>query len=442
MENSVRETIIQFGGGVFLRGFADKFIYIINKAGTYDGRIVVVQPIVTGPTELINAQRESTTRPARDREGEKVSAGHQRFTHDSRALRSIIPTKAGYLSSQRNPDIRFIISNTTEAGIEYLGTERPDDAPPKSYPAKLTALLLERFKAGLDGFILLPCELINDNGGELKRCVLKYAELWRLGDGFVKWLNEKNRFANTLVDRICTGYPKDDAGLLARFPDDRLLDTAEIFHLWVIEGNFEDELPLSRSGVNVIWTDDVGPYKRRKVRILNGAHTSMVPGALLYGLETVGECMRDKTVRAFLESCVFDEILPANGRHRRQSEISGDVSSALRTPSSATLSSIALNSVSKFRVRVLPTMLDYREKFGIDPRGLCFSLASLAAFYKKGEPSDLPRAAKLMKELSFHDILASEELWGAGITRFEATAAPYFDTIMNEPRSEWYKCAL
>lgn len=442
MENSVRETIIQFGGGVFLRGFADKFIDIMNKAGTYDGRIVVVQPIVTGPTELINARRGVYNLVLRGiANGEKVSE-HTEIHSISRAL-DPYTDYAGYLSLAKNPDIRFIISNTTEAGIEYLGTERPDDAPPKSYPAKLTALLLERFKAGLDGFILLPCELIDDNGGELKRCVLKYAELWRLGDGFVKWLNEKNRFANTLVDRICTGYPKDDAGLLASFPDDRLLDTAEIFHLWVIEGNFEDELPLSRSGVNVIWTDDVGPYKRRKVRILNGAHTSMVPGALLYGLETVGECMRDKTVRAFLESCVFDEILPATGDTDGNRRFAGDVLERFENPFvSHRLSSIALNSVSKFRVRVLPTMLDYREKFGIDPRGLCFSLASLAAFYKKGEPSDLPRAAKLMKELSFHDILASEELWGAGITRFEATAAPYFDTIMNEPRSEWYKCAL
>ena len=278
---------------------------------------------------------------------------------------------AEFLKLAENPDMQIIISNTTEAGIEYLGTETLTDAPPKSFPAKLTALLYTRFRAGLPGFVILSCELIDNNGKELLACVLKYAELWKLPEEFIDWVKSENDFCNTLVDRICTGYPRDDAETFAKRigVEDRLMNTAEIFHLWVIEGHHEDIFPLRAAGINVIWTDDVKPYKKRKVRILNGGHTSMVLGARLYGLTTVRECLDDPTVSRFLKKAMFEEIIPTLGHEQDDIPFGNAVLERFANPFvKHQLLSIALNSVSKLRARVLPTILEYREQRGSLPQ--------------------------------------------------------------------------
>ena len=436
------ETILQFGEGGFLRGFVDYFIHEMNEKGTYSGKAAVVQPIEKGLVDMLREQDCKYHLYIRGlRDGEVVNSRTE-IGSISRAINPYEDYEA-FLSLAENPDLRFIISNTTEAGIEYLGTEKLTDRPPKSFPAKLTAFLYRRYELKLPGFILLPCELIDENGTNLKACVKKYAELWELEDGFLDWLETENRFSNTLVDRITPGYPRDDENLEQLIADcngDRLIDTTEPFALWVIEGNYEEELPLLRSGLPVIWTDDVKPYKKRKVRILNGAHTSMVPAALLYGLTTVGEAMKDEKVRPFLEKVVKTEILPVLKPEDAGFALS--VFARFENPFiKHRLQSIALNSISKFRVRCLPTMLEYREKFGKNPEGLCFSLAALVAFYKKGTPDDDPVLTERMKMGEFRDLLKDAELFGQDISVFADDAEKHFDRLMNEDKSSWFAFA-
>ena len=433
------EAILQFGEGGFLRGFVDYFVHEMNERGTWDGKVVVVQPIERGLTDVL---REQGCRYHLYIRGMRDGGAVSTCTEIRSVSRAINPYEDydAFIGLADNPDLRFIVSNTTEAGIEYLGTEKLSDRPPKSFPAKLTAFLYRRFERGLPGFIILPCELIDDNAARLKDCVKKYAALWELGDGFDAWLERENRFSNTLVDRITPGYPRDDENLARMVADcggDRLIDTTEPFALWVIEGNYEDELPLVRSGLPVIWTDDVKPYKKRKVRILNGAHTSMVPAALLCGLTTVGEAMKDAEIRPFLEKVVREEILPV--LKPEDADFALSVFARFENPFIRhRLQSIALNSISKFRVRCLPTMLEYREKFGKNPEGLCFSLAALIAFYKKGTPDDDPVLTERMRKGAFRDLLKDEALFGEDIGVFADDAEGHFDRLMNGERSSWF----
>ena len=412
------ERIIQFGEGNFLRGFADYFIHKLNEKGLFDGSVVIVQPIAKGLTDTINAQKGEYNLYLRGiQDGEEVCE-HTKIQSVSRAINPYEDFDA-YLALAGDPNFRFIISNTTEAGIAYDDSCEITDAPPSSFPAKLTVLLNERFKKGLKGFIILSCELIDHNGDELKKCVLKYADKWNLGEDFKKWLVEENSFCNTLVDRIVTGYPREEAEKLCEELgyEDKLLDTAEIFHLWVIEGHFEDELPLQKAGFNVVWTDDVTPYKKRKVRILNGGHTSMVTGALLSGLETVGQCVNDEVVGNFLKKCLFTEIVPTLGGSAEDENFANAVLERFANPYiKHMLRSIALNSVSKFSVRVLPTILEYKEQQGKYPLSLTMALAALIEFYKTDNPQDLPEVEEFMKKASVEEILKNKELWGSDIS--------------------------
>jgi tagaturonate reductase len=350
-----------------------------------------------------------------------------------------------YMELAKDPEFRFIVSNTTEAGIEYLGTEKPDDRPAKSYPAKLTQLLYARFQAKLPGFILLPCELIDKNADALKECVLKYAKLWDLGEEFENWIQTENDFCNTLVDRIVTGFPKDEAEKLWDEIGyrDNLLDTAEIFHLWVIGGHHEEELPLQKAGFHVVWTDDVAPYKRRKVRILNGGHTSMVLGASLYGLETVGECLKDELVSAFLKKCIFDEIIPTLGNTQTDLDFGNAVLERFSNPFiKHMLLSIALNSVSKFQVRVLPTILEYHEKFGKYPDALTFSLAALIAFYRTDKANDNEEIMLFMKDAPVSEILKRVDYWGQDLSDLLPLVQKYYDRIKNDGMKQAYLFVL
>ncbi len=275
------ETMVQFGEGAFLRGFVDWMVDIANEKGLLGGSIVVVQPIRQGTVRLLNEQEGLYTLLLRGVQGGQIVESRRIITAVRRAIQPYEQWEE-LAECFRNPGLRIVVSNTTEAGIVYVDEPYRPGVCPESFPAKAAALLVERFRAiqgdPAKGLIFLPCELIDRNGDALRRCILRHAEAWKLGPEFRRWIDEHNHFLNTLVDRIVSGYPRDDAARLAGELDyeDELLDAGEPFHLWVIEGpaRLARELPLDKAGLNVIWTDDLTPYRTRKVRILNGAHTS------------------------------------------------------------------------------------------------------------------------------------------------------------------------
>ena len=420
----MKEKIIQFGEGGFLRGFADWMVDIANEKCGFDGKIVVVQPIPQGLCELLTAQNCVYTHLCRGAEGVDV----RRIEAISRCVNPYADFNA-YLALAENPDARFIISNTTEAGIAFVSSDKKEDAPASSFPGKLTQMLIKRYELGLRGFIFLPCELIEKNGETLRDCILKYAELWGLGEGFSKWIKNENVFCNTLVDRINTGYPKDekiDVGF-----DDKLINTSEYFHLWVIEGcpSLFEELPLDKCGLNVILTNDLPTYRTRKVRILNGAHTSLVPYALLSGFDTVKSCIDDETMLTHIKKCVYDEIIPTLDLPKEElTEYADNVITRFSNPYIRhMLSSIALNSVSKFKVRVLPSILEYVKRFDKMPGTLLFSFAKLIDFYRTDMTNDDPAVTAFMKTASVAQILGNAELWGEDLTRFTKEVEKYVD---------------
>ena len=418
MEKKMRERIIQFGSGNFLRAFADAFVDTLNKKRLFDGSVVIVQSTSSKTGDTINAQNGKYHLLIRGVEnGENIDSVRE-IDCISRCVNANADFD-GFLSLAHNPDMIFIVSNTTEAGIVYDSSCEFSDKPQSSFPGKLTRLLFERFKSGLGGFIILACELIDNNADELKACVLKYAEQWALGEDFTRWVVGENSFCNTLVDRIVSGFPKSESEkLFERIGEcDMLLDAAEPYHLWVIEGNFENELPLEKGGVNVIWTDSVSQYKKRKVRVLNGSHTSLVFPALLCNVETVSEAVADKQLYGFLNACLYGCILPVLGENESDLSFAKAVLERFRNPYLAhRWESISLNSVSKFSARVLPTVDDTVNKGGEPPVPLCFSLASLVYYYKTFEPKDVKAAVDYIKENSLGDILENAELWGKDIS--------------------------
>ncbi len=423
----MKETIIQFGEGNFLRGFFDSFLDTMNKNGLYDGKAVIIQPREGGKVQGLNSQNCSYNLYLRGIDNGEIKEIHSEINSISRC---IDPYKDfdEYLSLADNPEFRFIVSNTTEAGISFDDGCQFNDKPAKSFPGKLTQLLYRRYKNQLKGFIFLPCELIDNNADALKDCILRYAEYWSLENGFIEWIKKENTFSNTLVDRIVTGYPADETAL--KHPDDKYLDTGEIFHLWVIEGNFENELPLQKAGFNIIWTDDVAPYKKMKVRILNGAHTSIVTPALLSGVETVGECMKNEIISEYLSRIMNEEILSTIGKTEDNISFAKSVFDRFSNPFiSHKLRSIALNSTSKFAVRVLPTILEFKEKNSYYPMKLCFSLASLIHFYKNDTPEDSEYAVKTLKEKTIPEILADTNLWQTDLSDMTDIISQHYNKI-------------
>ena len=412
----IKETVIQFGEGNFLRGFADDFLDQMNRQGLYEGKAVIVKPTPRGNLDKFTAQNCRYHLTLRGIENGGAVSRTREIRSVSRCVNPYEDYDA-YLALAGNPDARVIISNTTEAGVAYDETCRFTDRPALSFPGKLTQLLYERWRKGLRGFLLLPCELIDNNGDELKRCVLRYAEQWALGADFARWIETENAFCNTLVDRIVTGYPKEDAAALCKEIgcDDRLLDTAEPYHLWAIEGDHEDEFPLRKAGVNAVWTDDIAPLKKRKVRLLNGAHTVTVFPALLAGVETVGDCLKDPQVGAFLKTWLHRYALPVLGETEDNAAFADAVLERFANPFIRhQLTSIALNSVSKFAVRVAPTAADWHAAKGDWPRPAALSLAALIRYYKNREPQDDPALIARLKQESVEAIVAGD-LWGADL---------------------------
>ena len=425
-QKPVRQVrVIQFGEGGFLRGFVDWMLQKMNEQGIFDGSVAVVQPIEKGMCDLLASQNNLYTHIIRGAEGMEKTVVDV-ISHCVKPYEDF----DAYLALAENPDARFIVSNTTESGIAFRAEDKITDAPFISFPAKLTLLLKRRFEKGLGGFILLPCELIDRNGDNLKKTVLQYVDLWNLGEEFAEWIKTENVFCNTLVDRINTGYPKDEELDLGY--EDQMVNTSEFFHLWVIETEYdlEKKLPFSKAGLNVIVTKDaLERYRTRKVRILNGAHTSMVPYALLSGLDTVKSCMDDEKMSAYLRACLFEEIIPSMDMARE--ELLDYAESVLVRFSNPYikhyLAAISLNSVSKFRVRVLPSILQYREKFGKNPKNLLFSFAKLIEFYKLGTPDDAPEVMAYMKNATIREILSNVDYWGEDLSELTEEVSSYAD---------------
>lgn len=383
--------VIQFGEGNFLRAFVDWQIDKMNKEADFNGSVAVVQPLEGGLIHMLNEQDCLYTLYLQGIQNGKATKTHTVIDCIDRA---VDPYKDynKYLELAEIPSVRFIISNTTEAGIVFENDDKLEGGCQKGYPSKLTALLYHRFKTfngALDkGLNIIPCELIDRNGEKLKEIVLKYAEIWNLGDEFITWINTANTFFCSLVDRIVPGYPRDTIEEVRTELgyDDNLVDVGEVFHLWVIEGPqcLKEELPIEKAGLNVKVVDDMTPYRTRKVRILNGPHTAMVPVAYLYGLETVGETVDHEIMGQYVRELIFDEIVPTlDLPHDELVQFGNDIIERFQNPYvKHYLMSIALNSMSKYKTRDLPSLTEYLKRKGELPRKLVFSLAALIEFYK------------------------------------------------------------
>jgi len=384
-------TVLQIGDGNFLRAFADWMIDVANEAGVMDAGVAIAEPRGRGITRLLRQQDNVYTVLLRG-----VEDGRQ--TVSRRVVTCVADAFNPYDDWQRmlahavRPALRFVVSNTTEAGIVDVEEPFVAGACPASFPAKLTALLHARYNAlgggARTGVVVLPCELIERNGATLRNIVLRHVERWALGGGFAAWIGRECRFLNTLVDRIVPGFPRDEAETL--FAEwgyrDPLAVVGEPFYVWVIEGpkDLAEELPLHRAGLNAVWTDDLEPYRARKVRILNGTHTASALAAWCMGLDTVKAMMDDPTASAFLRRVVFEEIVPfVPLPEAERQQYAATVLERFANPFIRhELLSIAVNSVSKWRVRLLPTLKDHVAAHGTLPRRLAFSLAALLWFYR------------------------------------------------------------
>jgi len=384
------EKVVQIGEGNFLRAFVDWMFHTMNKKGVFKGRTVVVQPIRDGRISNLNEQDGLYTLYLRGIEnGEEVNK-KEIITAISRGLEAYNQWEE-YLKLAENPAIEFVVSNTTEAGITYNDGDKLTDTPPESYPGKLTAYLYRRYQtfngAQDKGMVIIPVELIDCNGDNLKRIVLQLAENWELDTGFAEWIKESNHFLNTLVDRIVTGYPFNEIDELESELGyhDQNLDTGEIFHLWVIEGDesLKEKLPFHQAGLNVKWVDDLTPYRTTKVRILNGAHTSTVPVSYLAGIDLVRDAVNDQQVGEFIKQAVFEDIIPTLEADKDELEdFAAKIFERFKNPYiDHKWLDISLNSTSKFKTRVLPSLVQHIEEYDKVPESLSFALASLIHFY-------------------------------------------------------------
>lgn len=386
------ERVLQFGEGNFLRAFVDYFIDLANERTGWGTKVAVVQPIAQGQGGTVNEQDGLYTVCLRGLEDGKQVIRKRVISSISRCINPY-EDFAGLLEYARKPEIRYIVSNTTEAGIVYDEGSLFTQEPPVSFPAKLTRFLYERFTAFRGekgrGVVILSCELIDHNGDELKKCVQKYAEQWKLEEEFWTWVEEENIFCSTMVDRIVTGYPRAEADELNRDNgfEDRLLDTGEVFAIWVIEGprELEDELPFKKAGLPVIVAEDCTPYKKRKVRMLNGVQTTMVLASYLSGQDIVRRCMEDKDIYSFMERCVYDEIIPVLTEYPEEElkEYAKGLFDRLCNPFiDHSLLAISLNTTSKWKARVLPTVKEYAGNRKKLPPCLMAGFAAYIKFYK------------------------------------------------------------
>jgi tagaturonate reductase len=461
----LQEKVLQIGEGNFLRAFADWMIDRTNSAGYFNGSVVLCQPIEQGMAEPINAQNGIYTVLMRGVENKQVVERSEVITSVSRCINPY----SNYdllLEVAKSLELKVIVSNTTEAGIAYRAGDKLTDRPPMSYPAKMTAILYERFKKfngdAAKGLLILPVELIERNGDNLKRYVLQYADEWELEPAFTVWLTNANCFANTLVDRIVTGYPRDEMKEISATLgyEDNILVTCEPFDLWVIEApaQWASVLPFEKAGVHVIWTTDMTPYRTRKVRILNGAHTVSVLAAYMAGHDIVLEMMKDPIFENYLRRCIWDEVIPTIPLPKQDmDDFANAVFERFSNPFiKHRLLDISLNSVSKYKARCLPSLLDYIQKSNQLPPILAFGLAALIAFYRGTmengkyigkradstyEIRDNPDILAFFAEAWQHPddivkrVLSKQEFWSQDLTQIAGLTPmveKYLHMIMNE----------
>lgn len=413
-----------------MRAFVDWQLQQMNNQGLFQGSAVLVQPIEQGLGELLAKQDYLYTVLLNGiMQGDQVNS-REIVTSVSRVINPYTEHE-NYLTLAEDDRLEFITSNTTEAGIAYHPEDRLTDTPQKSFPGKLTALLYKRFQLGKKGFVIIPCELIDRNGEKLKQIVLQYAHEWQLGDAFLEWLEQENTFCCSLVDRIVPGYPRDKAAELERELgyQDNLMVTAEPFLFWVIEGPswIEDRLPLAKAGLNVVVTEDMTPYRERKVHLLNGPHTAMVPLGLLAGLETVEDVMLDaEAFSPFIKKLMEQEIIPMLDLPEDQLLSYADaVQERFKNPFIRhELTSISLNSISKFKTRLLPILLRFQQETGTLPPLITLSFAALLLSYRGDRVTrqDGPEILALF-DYTWGDpagfiasILKEDSLWGTGLS--------------------------
>ena len=464
------ERVLQFGEGNFLRAFTDYWFDMANEKAGWNGKCVLVQPIAQGLTQLINRQEGLYTLYLRGRQnGEKVDAKRV-ISSVSRCLNPY--EKQDYdamMDVAAGEALEYIVSNTTEAGIVYDPSCRLEDCPPASFPAKLTQVLLHRWRAGRPGVVVLSCELIDNNGKELLRCVNQYIKQWGLEEGFARWVNGDCTFCSTLVDRIVPGRIRD-AAEAARLEDengyrDALIDVGEVFGVWNIEGPewLAEKLPFRAAGLNCPVVPDVTPYKKRKVRILNGAHTGFVLGAYLAGYDIVRDCMQDDVILGFMNRMLHEEVIPTLPLDRQDLEaFAAAVQDRFNNPFiNHELMSITLNSTSKWRARNMPSLLEYAQTAGKLPPCLAMSFAAYIAFYssdiqaltEQGLVCRRPKGNEytvsddrwvlefyysrrgVSDETLVHDVMTNEKMWGQDLTLvpgFEQAAAENLRRIRTE----------
>ena len=460
------EKVLQFGEGNFLRAFVDYWFDVANEKVGWNGKCLLVQPIPQGLTKQINEQEGLYTLYLRGMEnGQKVN----RKRVISSVSRCINPYEEdGFWEMMKaavSDELEYIVSNTTEAGIVYDPACQLEDRPATSFPGKLTQVLYHRFRAGKPGLVILSCELIDNNGRELQKCVRQYARQWQLEPEFVQYLEKECTFCSTLVDRIVPGRIRD-AQEVERLEKehgyrDELIDVGEVFGVWNIEGPawLEEKLPFQAAGLNCPVVPDVTPYKKRKVRILNGAHTGFVLGAWLGGHRIVRDCMQDGKVRDFMNKMLYEEVIPTLPLDKQNlTEFASSVQDRFNNPFvDHELLSISLNSTSKWRARNLPSFLEYFAEKQQIPRCLAMSFAAYIAFYTN-EIQELTEKGLLCRrpggdtylccddrwvlefyydhrqapvEALVHDVMTHEQMWG-----MDLTAIPGFEelTVQNLER--------
>ena len=433
------EKIIQFGEGNFLRAFIDWIVWKTDQKTDFNASVVVVQPIDKGLVDVLNEQEGLYHLNLQGIDEGKPVDSVDMIDVISRGINPYRDFE-DYLKLAEQPEIRFVISNTTEAGIAFDPACKFDDKPALSYPGKLVQLLYHRYETFRGdmgkGLIIFPCELIFENGKHLKECIRQYIQLWNLGEEFSQWFENACGVYSTLVDRIVPGYPKDTADQLKERTgfDDKLLDKAEIFHLWVIEAPQEiaGEFPADKAGLHVLFVPSEAPYHERKVTLLNGPHTVLSPVGYLSGLDTVRECCEDEVVGKFVNKVMYEELMETLNLPKDElRKFADDVKDRFVNPYvKHFVTSIMLNSFPKFRTRDLPGIKTYLERKGKLPQGLVFGLAAIATYYKGGKrgeddivPNDDPRIMATLEGLwstgSFRTVaegvLADEFIWGENL---------------------------
>ncbi len=467
--NKYPERIIQFGEGNFLRAFVDWIIYNMNQKAGFNSSVVIVQPLENGMVNMLNEQDGLYHVNLQGLQNGKEIDSIQLIDVVSRGLNPYTQNDE-FLKLAENPEMRFVISNTTEAGIAFDPTCKLEDAPAKSYPGKLTQLLYHRFKtfngAADKGLIIMPCELIFNNGKELKKCVEKYIELWNLGNDFKQWFETACGVYCTLVDRIVPGYPRDTINqILDKIQlEDKLVVKGEIFHLWVIEApeSVEKEFPADKAGLNVLFVPSEKPYHDRKVTLLNGPHTVLSPVGYLSGLDTVKECCEDPVIGKFVKKVMYDELLETLDLPKEElTQFANAVMERFRNPFvKHFVTSIMLNSFPKFKTRDLPGLKIYLERKGELPSGLVLGLAGIITYYKGGKrgndeivPKDDQAIIDLLKDLwadgcvknIAKGVLGAEFIWGEDLNNIPGLTeklSGYLQMIQDKGMNETVKSIL